>query len=1100
MSGNDDLEDALWSNSFYLSPLVILLLLLSNHIFNLRKTVNIPNSALTRLIAAGLEPAGTQKTSSMKVSPSMKALESILNGDESTPSSLDKYDIIPEEDEAVHYTHMEATGSVSTFHTAKSSEAVDAMSNPGSHQHSSSISTIGEGYSLNDDTPKLDQPAAFYTVKRTNKDYSPQLRAVNSSFPEKDAASGESKISHESADSEQETTLLGDEGYKKERRELSKEEELVNDDDVRTVNEPSKDNEATPLAKATQPVRSLVQGVEAEKAVTPADTPNTGTLEPQSVFLPNATLEEPYEIKKTQKTIIGSPKITSMLDLPGILSEPFRPRESPRSTSSAFATPRTMVTASSIAEDSPKIYKRSNTVGDLSAMGKRDFKSEIDDLKKDFKKPSGSTSAASNTNPVPAEKVTSKAGKRFSFRGMFKIKSKSHALDKLREVPEEPSKPTKIHSKSFSTPNFSQFRDKPVTESKQPKQPKQPKEPKKAKELKEPSEPKESKNFFRMRRKSDASILTPLDAVKVQSSPQTTPKVSAKPFPQQPVKALPKSPAQPSTTPEAAPPQELPVIIVPPQAPDSPGRNDSRTIREVDDSDYLPKFDYPEPEEFNDRDEYDSQNLLSDPPKRFANDQYGEEISLDLSPDLLRMPLDPNASRGMFGSPFAVNYSSAENTPRLPQPILPKVNDSLLGDTLFPKSLNPHEVESIVSLERSRSMRLIKSNGKRSLFINYDGSDDNIVIGELATPATTGIRRSGSILKNSLSAQSLGDIVNLIDAAMVVEASESPETTLEMADAVEEDTPAVYGDEEFHAFIEFTDFIDVDDLDFSTLPSTSVSPTLLPEVVLEREPEPQSPALDFKPEIIEPPVQISVEAEPEVEVAEEVPETIKSNVIYVTSDTLEEALPRTPTMDLPHEDIVSPESISKSPILDTAYKMAMNESASRPISMSFKGFRGPGLHQLTLSNTSESSAVGQGFGSDSEDDYSFDDSDPMPQARHPLDKTALQPPGPFYHDRIPSLSDHSAASSPKLLTSFISRFRKSPLPQLQMALKSGGVRFSSRIILYDTYNGDEYDRHPDVATCNQLTPMLAQQIKEELNELKSVMVVHHESRCYTHFL
>ncbi len=61
------------------------------------------------------------------------------------------------------------------------------------------------------------------------------------------------------------------------------------------------------------------------------------------------------------------------------------------------------------------------------------------------------------------------------------------------------------------------------------------------------------------------------------------------------------------------------------------------------------------------------------------------------------------------------------------------------------------------------------------------------------------------------------------------------------------------------------------------------------------------------------------------------------------------------------------------------------------------------------------------------------------------------------------------------------------------------VGFSSKIVLYDAWNGEDYDRHPDIATCNQLTPLIAQQIKEELNELKSEMEVHEESQCYTHF-
>jgi hypothetical protein len=44
--------------------------------------------------------------------------------------------------------------------------------------------------------------------------------------------------------------------------------------------------------------------------------------------------------------------------------------------------------------------------------------------------------------------------------------------------------------------------------------------------------------------------------------------------------------------------------------------------------------------------------------------------------------------------------------------------------------------------------------------------------------------------------------------------------------------------------------------------------------------------------------------------------------------------------------------------------------------------------------------------------------------------------------------------------------------------------FSPRIIFYDTWPSQEYDRRGDIATCNRLTPMLAQQIKEELNSFK----------------
>lgn len=46
--------------------------------------------------------------------------------------------------------------------------------------------------------------------------------------------------------------------------------------------------------------------------------------------------------------------------------------------------------------------------------------------------------------------------------------------------------------------------------------------------------------------------------------------------------------------------------------------------------------------------------------------------------------------------------------------------------------------------------------------------------------------------------------------------------------------------------------------------------------------------------------------------------------------------------------------------------------------------------------------------------------------------------------------------------------------------------FSPRIVFYDTWPSGEYDRRGEIATCNRLTPMLAQQIKEELNTFKMV--------------
>lgn len=51
---------------------------------------------------------------------------------------------------------------------------------------------------------------------------------------------------------------------------------------------------------------------------------------------------------------------------------------------------------------------------------------------------------------------------------------------------------------------------------------------------------------------------------------------------------------------------------------------------------------------------------------------------------------------------------------------------------------------------------------------------------------------------------------------------------------------------------------------------------------------------------------------------------------------------------------------------------------------------------------------------------------------------------------------------------------------------SRNISFSPRIQFHDTWPSGEYDRRGEIATCNRLTPVLAQQIKEELNTFKMV--------------
>lgn len=1307
VSSHDEYEDALWSNNFYSSASGISLLLLSNHIINLKRTVNIPNLILTNLVSAGLlEPVDAaavethtktgNRTLLMRVSPSMKALESILNdkpqaheqevimeeaeeedlttGPAKSPKLLDhwtypranntKVDIRvdhtndrpndhtfdsrpvgltsawPASENSVYIApdeqrpHTHSTISVQTFHTARlaetvasdtsrrkldlgtpklASEAAQPSSmvshqylesngqNPGHHRNSSSLTTIGGD---GDTTPKLRQ-AELAVQGNVSTKYSPRLQKIATSFPEKEVDSGDTKVGPgspewESADTEKDVPdLLREPPALEKSRSSSDQLTLTNGFNAKSNGKvtttsmlaPVENDPPAPVAKSPAMKSAEIKRDDkplAEPAMTTFSKPVKLHF-PVKSMLDSPKLEAPFQPKSANPaptTETGSNSLSDTLKL------------KLKDNSSAFATPRSQISHLSPhnpAHRSPAqipLQRRSNTMNDLAT-------------------------AAGNTSAVGGGFTNSANSKRFSFRGMFKLKSKNHSLDKLAGVQEEaepskPSKPSKITSKSFSTPNFADFT-----------------KPEKKKDTR--------KSFFGKRRKSENELQAfrvPHDGESEHRNGgiEEVTKIEPKAVSTSQEKPSGKIDVKLETKPEIKPEQKAEIVPGTPatiyssatQLTPVTANLNSKTIREVDDSDYLPAFDqtidsdHDFERDFDHHDDIDAHAY--DPPKRRSDGDFGEELSLEpVSPDLLRMPLDPKRALTIFGSPFAVNYSPASGNLRSPRIMnlnkqaSPKQNDALLGDTLFPKLLNPHEVESIVSLERSRSMRSIKSNGKRSSFINYAGSDENIVLGLDLVLVGDSIRRPASILKNSLSMQSIRvEPVQLIDAAMSVPQSDvasgadqnviHDEASGFASEVHQKDIPPlpqVYNDdnEDLHDFIEFTDFIDVDNLDFSTSPrqflmDSPVSRLESPIAVFDENDASFLAKLDFGPEL---PVQDfgSHESETEypLEVHEsegeralEAPETSQSPAEILLDTSSQEELPlplseetavrnsvpdvivvnSASSLDLeePHVSPDTPTSPSSDalnlPILDQAYKLALEEAqarenpstTARPVSMSFKGFSGSafkdqpmikhGSHQLlNLYNDSsnESSAVGQGFGSSDEedsdeDDYSFEERENSGHNAYPVHEQepnpvvspglkqngsvanrrsfvppklaqklmGLQPPGPFHHDRIPSLSDHSATSSPRLLTSFISRIKKSPMASPKMAFSSKtSVRFSLRIVLYDTYNGDEYDRHPDIATCNQLTPLLAQQIRDELNAVKSEMPVHRDSQCYTHF-
>ncbi|ANB15003.1 Bni4p [Sugiyamaella lignohabitans] len=134
-------------------------------------------------------------------------------------------------------------------------------------------------------------------------------------------------------------------------------------------------------------------------------------------------------------------------------------------------------------------------------------------------------------------------------------------------------------------------------------------------------------------------------------------------------------------------------------------------------------------------------------------------------------------------------------------------------------------------------------------------------------------------------------------------------------------------------------------------------------------------------------------------------------------------------------------------------------------------------------------------------------SSPPVSMHHGLPSPGYQQPQTMYHPLYQQRkSYHGRNSSYGSNVSASSYFRQSmdsaaSASSSNLSSKSNvnTVSFSSRIVIYDTYGRSDYDRRPEIATCNRLTPLLAQQIKEELNNFKSEMEIHADSKIFTHF-
>lgn len=412
------------------------------------------------------------------------------------------------------------------------------------------------------------------------------------------------------------------------------------------------------------------------------------------------------------------------------------------------------------------------------------------------------------------------------------------------------------------------------------------------------------------------------------------------------------------------------------------------------------------------------------------------------------------------------------------------------GEALFPKSLSKHEVDSIVSLERSRSTKSNKRSSiashRRSLTdtLSINAQNEGMFITEagsvvISTPdlsksPTSSILRNGrfepidfssntsaflsdhaemplienidvgsglgiSANRNSFSMDSIGEKLDDFTLESEEDIKQNDDTKKHSLSKEVEDDPELMSDiMEFASLINFGEGINLEmDDNITESPYKSVRPVENSVHLSQDIPEEDSMHLSLS--------QIGSERDvlgislDDAEGESGIPQnTISNSSPHIYEENYRNSLEEN-FFNSHEEDDFENENfneIEKSPESTPKLRQFIPESQiARPISMSFRGLKGPSFNASILGSPNADSVSKEAV------------------------LSSWSPENPAAHY----------------------------------------VNFSSRIILFDTYGEDEYDRKPDIATCNQLTPQLAQLIKAELNELKCEMDVHEDSRCYTHF-
>lgn len=1071
--------------NFYSGPI-------RNHAANL--AVLLPNSSSSSSLHMQL---GHEKTAYMRNSPSMKALESMLNSKKrpQIADTIAEEPRTPPAPPAPPVAQPEPPADSSSVQSFQTASSVDLSPS----KHTAKSGRTDGTSSTYDETPELVLHAQFHTVKPTTKDFSPSLRAIPAFQNE--------------AYSDHDDTLIENE---------HKPTRLMIPDDIVV------EKETRPAQKSREVEDSKKNGQE-----TTASTPKAGVA--ASATLPDL-----------QKHRSGSS-----------FSLALKNKEQPAL---------------------PNRHRRSSTLSDLTQ--KYFVKEERKQAKE--RETSGKKQSMESQTPKKGQAKS----KRFSFMGLFKKKEPqvlpaSASSPALVPTPNKSAR-TSMFKRSKSTDTVNQL-NVAKDESKRREMGRREKE-----------REQEKRNRERKRQEKEAGTKeTSLEKKTTPHAPSSRPEEflhSSDTLAQvalQPTKIASPTINPPSTLPVGLSAPRLPALAA---APDLPKPPVAGLIREVSDYELNETYALSDPDDM-----YDADNLSEDPATPYQPGRYDEEMKLEAG----------------FGSPFEVAYSpDAVKLEKIGTEIETKIpakeaeagpskeatkeathsdHDQLLGETLFPRSLSAQEVHSIVSLERLRSIRSVRS--KRNSFVNYNGSDDNVVQynGSISVP-TSGMTRSDSILKR-LREGVKEDLRKGQEAQRLKESFLSPRGEQRGLQSSREShagylspyraSGSVTPDGDLANFAEFSDFLDFDNIDFqlsplgvgtpeSRSPVGVAEPEVVPRVekvetvqVVDGEEKTQSMAVQKESDTASESEPGSRESHQSSSQVRGSPQVDPNHLVQDRQDpSAALSPPNAPRLHFSGPSVVvtsSPDAHEYTgpltPNLETIDKFnspveRAQPSAARPISMSFRGVRGPNFgEKLTMHEVRSSEshqlfnisfgddltelAAGGGFGDlDDSDESDGLDSEFAPEASslpelpltpQQLRQAPLQEPRvpfsahrslenkenipvvpaagtkPLFLHRRMSLWATDPLASPSLMNLFISRtFKRLPKVAVE-SVSAPEVRFSSRIILYDTYNGDDYDRHPDTATCNQLTPALAQMIRNEINEVKREMEVHRDLQCYTHF-